>query len=174
MKPQQHAFAAVGQAVLSCQLLELAIIPIYEFFKMSTDSEYLKKTGGLFKLTKLKLPLRNLLNELVVKGQISPEIGSKLDLFIEARHKLVHRWVQENGTIEDDDADAWERLASHASQVIVQAEELTRHLTGYLLKYTTPEWVKNNPHEHSFRINGLFRSPYPYDSVTSIASDLNE
>ncbi len=90
-----HAYFAIGRAVFAAQMLETALIPIFEFFKMHTEPGYLEKTGGYVTEGAFKVPIKNVVKFLSERGSIAPDLETRLNKYVEDRHLLIHRWIQQ-------------------------------------------------------------------------------
>jgi hypothetical protein len=151
-----NAYAAIGRAVFYSQIFETALIPIFEFFKLHTEPGYAEKTGGLLPVGAFKVPVRNIIKALAANENIAPDLEERLSNYIEERHVLIHRWVQENGLPKEDDAEGFAPYVALANRVEQEAKVLTRMLTGYMLKYANPEWAAIHRDEYKSKIGELF------------------
>lgn len=151
----QSTFAAIGRAVVSAQLFEVALIPIFEAYKMHVDPAYLEKTGGYVSAGAFKVPVKNIVKMLAEKGDISSDLEASLNTYIENRHTLIHRWVIENG-IPDDLEHENSNLKNLADAVAIQANLLTRQIVGYVVKYGNPDWAEENRTEFEERMLNIF------------------
>ena len=103
----EQAYAAIGHAVFAAQNLETVLIPIFEFFKMQTAPGYLEKTGGYVSTGAYKVLIKNVVKFLSERGSIAPDLEARLAAYVDARHLLVHRWVQQHGWPADDDTQGF-------------------------------------------------------------------
>jgi len=133
------AFVAIGKAVYAAQLFETALVPIFEFFRMQTESGYLDRTGGLVSEGKFKQATINVVKMLSERGEIAPGLEERLKQWIEDRHTLVHRLVLNFGVLSVGDANGFAPIAELANRVEREANSLTHMLVGYILEHFNPE-----------------------------------
>lgn len=138
----QTAYAAVGRALLTAQLLEAALIPIFEMHRLTVEPDRLKETGGYLSAGAFKVPITNIVKMLADRGAIAPDLETRLRAYVDNRNLLVHRWVHERG-IPDSEKD-YLLLAIFALRFDVEARELIRIFAGYVVKYAEPEWAAAN------------------------------
>ena len=150
------AYAAIGRAVLEAQVLETALIPIFEFFKMQTEPGYLEKTGGFVSAGAFKVPVKNVIKYLSERGSIAPDLEARLTQYVESRRLLIHRWVQLHGWPDESDARAFEPVIALASSVEREAHELTTQFAGYMVKYASPEWAAGDELAYAQKMSELF------------------
>lgn len=153
----EQAYAAIGRAVFAAQDLETVLIPIFEFFKMQTEPGYLEKTSGYVSAGAYKIPIKNVVKYLSERGSIAPDLEARLAAYVDARHLLVHRWVQQHGWPADDDAQAFGPIVELAGRVEREAKELTRQFASYIVKYAHPEWAAAHEAEYKARMKELFQ-----------------
>jgi hypothetical protein len=153
----EKAYAALGRAVFAAQLFETALIPIFEFFKMQTEPGYIAKTGGYVSAGAFKIPIKNIVKYLSEKGSIASDLEARLAKYVDARHLLVHRWVQQHGWPDDNDAQGFAPIVELASYVECEAKELTRQFAGYMVKYADPNWAAGHDAEYKERMRELFQ-----------------
>jgi hypothetical protein len=152
----EQAYAAIGRAVFSAQLFETALIPIFEFFKMQTEPGYFEKTGGYIPAGAFKVPTKNVVKALSSKGNIASDLEERLNLFVENRHKLIHRWIQENGWPEENDAAGFAPIIEIANRVESEAKELTKLFAGYMLRFAEPERASSSSDAYKARMAEIF------------------
>ena len=152
----ESAYAAIGRAVFATQLLETALVPIFEFFKMHVEPGYIEKTGGYIPAGAFRVPVKSIVNSLSAKGSIAPDLEQRLSAFTEDRHTLIHRWVQERGWPDDGDAKGFEPIMELAHRVEREAKDLALCLTRYMAKFADPEWASANQAEYKERMAQLF------------------
>ena len=150
------AYIAVGKAVLAAQMLETALVPIYEIHRLHTEPARLQETGGFLAAGAFKVPVANIVKALATKGSIAPDLQARLVKYNEDRHLLVHRWVQEQGSPVSADAAYFLRLATHALQVEREALDLARIIVGYVVRYAEPEWAAANMDEFRAKMRNIF------------------
>ncbi len=151
----EKTFTAIGRAVISAQLFETALIPIFEVYKMLSSPEYLEKTEGRLSVGSFKIPVKNIVKILSENGDISESLESEINLYIENRHKLIHRWVVENGPPEVEFENI--ELMCLADSVTRQANSLTKQIAGYMVKYADPSWAISNMAEFEEKMLSIFR-----------------
>lgn len=132
----EAAYAAIGRAVFAAQLFETALIPIFEMFKMNTVSGYLEETGGHIQAGTFKTPPRNVVKALAKTGSIAPDLEARLNAYIDDRNLLIHHWYLQHGWPETDDPAGFVPIVQLANRVKASAKDLTRLLTGYMLRYS--------------------------------------
>lgn len=130
-----HAYAGVGQAVLAGQHFETILIVIFEVFKMETDPDYRKGTGGYVLDEKFKTVVANVVRVLRERGSIAPDLENRITSYIDDRNLLVHRWVRLHGWPSMDDPESIQRLLELAGRLTNEARDLGRILVNYVLKY---------------------------------------
>jgi hypothetical protein len=150
------AYITIGRAILAAQTLEVALAPIYEMYRLHTEPGRIEKTDGRLPIGAFKVPIANIVKTLAANGSIDPDFEARLVAYNEARHLLVHRWVQEYGIADPSDARYFLKLAQHALHVEQEARELTRVIVGYMVKYAEPEWAKANSQEFKAKMQGIF------------------
>jgi len=153
----EQAYAAIGRAVAFAQIFETALIPIFEFFKMQTDPRYLEKTGGYVPAGAFKVPAKNVIKALSAKGDIAPDLEARLNSYVEDRHVLIHRWVQENGWPAENDSTGFAPIVELANRVEHEARALTRLLTGYMVQFAEPEWAAANGEDYKVKMAVMFQ-----------------
>jgi hypothetical protein len=99
----EFAYAAIGRAVVAAQIFETTLVPIFEFFKIHTKSEYLEETGGYLSAGMFKVPITSIVKTLESDGHIAPDLKARLTDYAEDRHTLIHCWVQQHGWPDDND-----------------------------------------------------------------------
>lgn len=152
----EQAYAAIGRAVAFAQIFETALIPIFEFFKMQTELGYIEKTGGYLPAGAFKVPVKNIIKALSAKGDIAPDLEARLNSYVEDRHLLIHRWVQQNGWPADNDAAGFAPIVELANRVEREAKELARLLAGYMVSFGEPEWAAANAEDYKARMAAIF------------------
>lgn len=151
------AYTAVGRAVLATQMLETALVPILEMHRLHAEPGRLTETGGYLSAGAFKVPVSNIVKLLVEKGAIAPDLEERLNAYVQDRHLLIHRWIQERGLPDERSPKDFLLLAEFAVRVEREARELTRMLVGYVVKHGEPTWAEANPEEHSRRMAELFQ-----------------
>ena len=152
----QEGYAAIGRAVVTAQMFETALVPIYEIFKIHAEPDYREQTGGHVREEMFKLPVTAIVKALANKGGIAPDLESRLQKYAADRHTLIHRWVREHGWPDDRDVDGFRPIVALAADVQQQAVDLTRLLVGYVLKYADPDWAREHMSEYRERMASLF------------------
>jgi len=152
----EQAYAAIGRAVAFAQIFETALIPIFEFFKMQTEPGYLEKTDGYLPAGVFKVPVKNIIKALSAKDNIASDLESRLNSYVEDRHLLIHRWVQQNGWPDHNDAAGFAPIVELANRVEREAKELTRVFAGYMVKFGEPEWACANAEDYKARMAAIF------------------
>jgi len=161
------AYITIGRAILAAQTLETALTPIYEMYRLHTEPGRIKETEGRLPEGAFKIPIANIVKTLAAKGSIDPELQSRLVAYNEARHLLVHRWVQEHGVPDPSDIRYFLKLAKHALHVEQEARDLTRIMVGYMVKYAEPEWAKANTLEFRAKMQSIFQDAANEPSVSN-------
>ena len=156
----EHAYTAIGRAVASAQIFETVLIPIFEFFKMQTEPGYLEKTGGYVTAGAFKVPFKNIIKRLSENGEIAPDLETRLNSYIEDRHRLIHRWFQENGWPAENDAVGFAPIIELANRVEREAKKLTRLFAGYVARFSEPEWSAANTEDYKARMAAIFQSAH--------------
>lgn len=133
------AYLAIGKALYAAQLFETALVPIFEFFRMQTESGYFDKTGGFISEGKFKQATTNVVKLLAEREQIAPDLEDRLSRWIDDRHTLVHRLVLNFGVLADGDAQGFAPVTVLASRVEREAMSLTHMLTGYVIQHFGPD-----------------------------------
>lgn len=152
----EQAYAAIGRAVAFAQIFETALIPIFEFFKMQTEPGYIEKIDGYLPAGAFKVPVKNIIKALSVKGNIAPDLETRLNSYVEDRHALIHRWVQQYGWPVDNDAAGFAPIVELANRVENDAKELTRLFVNYMIKFSEPEWTGANAEDYKARMAAIF------------------
>lgn len=152
----EKAYAAIGRAVVFAQIFEAALIPIFEMFKMQTEPKYLEKTGGYIPAGSFKVPVKSVIKTLSSKGNIAPDLETRLNSYVEDRHVLIHRWFQEHGWPTDNDAAGFAPIVELASRVESEARELSRLFAGYMVKFAEPKWAAANGDDYKTRMEAIF------------------
>ena len=107
--------------------------------------------------------MANLVKYLSEKEHIDTELAERLTAFIEARHKLIHRWTVDHGLIEQMDSKESAALARHAMWVEQEARHLAQVLAKYVFEHTEPEWASANLQEYRERMQEIFKLKLPDD-----------
>jgi hypothetical protein len=129
----ERAYNAIGRSVISAQLFETALVPMFEFFKMVLDPDYREQTHGYVAVGKFKVPVRNIVKELATRGDIAPDLEERLSKYVDDRHLLIHRWTVEKGVPSSGDSEASEEIIVLADRVSREAETLRRNIITYML-----------------------------------------
>ena len=148
------AFTTIGRAVLAAQRLELALVPIFELYRIHDEPGRLEATGGKLSPGAFKQPIANMLNQLVARSRISPALDSRFRRYVEDRHLLIHRWILEKGF--PDEKQDWADLAKFGLKVEAEANKLTLLLAEYVLRYGDPETSTCTIEEFGTRMSELF------------------
>jgi len=155
--PPDSACIAIGKAVIAAQMLETVLIPVFEVFRIHTESGHLEKTGGYITEGAWKVPVRNIVKRLSERGSLAPDFEQRINALMENRHELVHRWFQKNGSTDESAPLGVARLINLATSVEAEALELMRMLAGYMVKYANPEWSASNMAEYRQRMVEIFQ-----------------
>jgi hypothetical protein len=154
----EGAYTAIGRAVCAAQRFETILIPVFEFFKMVSNPDYLERTGGYISAGARKVPVRNVVKALAAGGNIAPDLEERLTRYAEERHLLIHRWMGERGWPADGDIVGFAPIIALAHRVESEANALSRSFAEYMVKYANPEWAKQHDEEYRERIKKLFHS----------------
>lgn len=152
----EQAYTAIGRAVASAQIFETVLVPIFEFFRMRTEPGYLEKTDGFVSAGAFKVPVKNIIKALSVKGDIAADLETRLTSYVEDRHLLVHRWFQANGWPAEDDAVGFAPIIELANRVEHEAKDLTRLFAGYMVKFVYPESTDADGENFKARMATIF------------------
>lgn len=79
----EYTYAAIGRTVFAVQLFETVLVPIFEFFKMQSDLQYLEKTGGYIPAGAFRIPVKSVVNTLAASGSIAPNLEERLSKYAE-------------------------------------------------------------------------------------------
>lgn len=156
----EHAYTAIGRAVFAAQIFETALIPIFEIFKMLAEPGYLKKTQGHLPAGAFKLRITDVIAALKKKGDIAPDLETRLRSYVNDRNLLIHRWVQERGWPADNDPVGFAPIIELANRVEHEAHDLARRFTGYVVKYAEPEWSTAHADEYKARMANVFKQAH--------------
>jgi hypothetical protein len=152
-----QAYAAVGRAIVAAQIFETVLVPIFELHRIHTEPGRLDQTRGFLSAGAFKVPVANLIKILRDRGGIAPDLEARLSTYVEDRHLLVHRWVQENPLPDDQDPATLLPLMEHALKVEREANELARIIVGYVLKYGGSA---ADPDEFSTKMATMFQAAH--------------
>lgn len=152
----EQAYAAIGRAVAYAQIFETALVPIFEFFKMQTVPRYLEKTGGYVSTGAFKVPIKNIIKALSEKGDIAPDLETRLTSYVEDRHLLVHRWFQNNGWPTENDTAGFAPIIELANRVEREAKDLTLLFAGYMVKLAEPELATTDAESYKAQMAVIF------------------
>ncbi len=152
----EKAYAAIGKAVFASQMLEAATIPLFELYKMNTQEGYFQKTNGCLPQGAFKNPIKNILKALSAEQKIAPELEDRFSKYLEDRHTLIHRWLQEKGWPDDGDELGFRPIIELAKKVESEAKELTKVLVGYVIRYGNPDMQEEQRSEYGERMRNLF------------------
>lgn len=155
-----QAYAAIGRAVVATQAFETAFAPIYEFYKMHAIPGHLEKTSGYVQEGTFKMPIRAITKALAESGAIAPELEIRMNEFAEARHRLIHRWVKENGWPDDDDLESFQPIISLATHVESEAQALSKIIVGYVVRHLCNEGTAIDPDEYKAKILTIFKQAH--------------
>jgi hypothetical protein len=152
----EYAYAAIGRAVFAAQLFETTLVPIFEFFKMHSDPEYLLKTEGYIPAGSFKVPVKAIVKTLAASGSIASDLERRLSNYVEDRNTLIHRWVQERGWPDDNDAEGFIPIIELATRVEREAKSLTSAFAGYMVRFANSDWAAEHGDEYKERMARLF------------------
>ena len=152
----EYAYTAIGRAVFAAQLFETALVPIFQFFKMKSEPGYHESTQGHIPDGAFKMPVKAIVNALAEKGSIAPDLEERLSKYAEDRNMLIHRWIQNHGWPDENDAQGFAPIVELANRVESEAKWLSRKFSGYIVKFADPDWAAENPEEYEKRITLLF------------------
>ena len=155
-----ETYAAIGRAVFAAQLFETVLVPVFEFFKMKTVAGYVEKTGGLVRAGAYKIPIASIVRELSTTGSIASDLEARLTAYVEDRHTLIHRWILDNGWLDEGDFEGLAAVTSLANRVEREAEALARHVVGYMVRYANPAWAAEHRDEYEHRMSQLFHKAH--------------
>lgn len=155
-----HIYAAIGRAVIAAQLFEIVLVPTFQIFKMIGDAAYQEKTGGCIPAGSFKMAIKNIIKGLAEKGEIAADLEERLNNYIEDRHTLVHRWVQEYGWPDETNPDVFGEVVALAARVEAESINLARIFSGYIVKYADPDWAAENMNEYRSRMAEIFRKAH--------------
>lgn len=142
----EQAYAAIGRAVIAMQMFETTFVIIHEGVKMTTDPEYLRATGGLISETKYKTATKNVVTTLAQRGQIAPDLETRLNTLIDRRHELIHRWFLQNGWPGDDAGpEPFRAVVDLAEWVRREADTVTAMMASYYLQHAAPAALDADP-----------------------------
>ncbi|MDA1082743.1 MAG: hypothetical protein O2973_13960, partial [Gemmatimonadetes bacterium] len=116
-------------------MFETTLVPIFEFFKMQSDPAYLERTGGYIPAGAFRVPVKSIVRTLADGGNIAPDLEDRLSRYVEDRHTLIHRWVQERGWPDDSDAAGFVPIIELAVRVENEAKSLTVAFARYMVKF---------------------------------------
>jgi hypothetical protein len=153
----EHAYAAIGRAVVAAQMFETALVSVFEFFKMHTKLGYLEKSGGYVSAGAFKVPIKSIVNMLSQQGDIAPDLEDRLTAYTEDRHVLIHRWTQQHGWPADGDVNGFVPVINLANRVNQEARDLTCLFVGYILKFSGPDGANMEPEDYKLRIAAMFK-----------------
>lgn len=89
--------------------------------------------------------------------QLPTSLEARLSTYVQDRHLLIHRWIQERGIPEDNNPNDFLPLAKLALPVEQEARELTHIFASYVVKYAEPEWASANLDEYKAKMAHLFQ-----------------
>jgi hypothetical protein len=160
-----QAYAAVGRAVVATQGFETALAPIFEFYKMHAIPGHLDRTAGYVQEGTFKMPIRAITKALSESGSIAPELENRLNEFAEARHRLVHRWVKENGWPDDDDHEAFQPIISLATHAEREAQALSRIILGDVVRHFCNEGSTIDPDKDKAKVLTMFKQAHSEEDL---------
>jgi hypothetical protein len=158
MSASTAAYTAVGRAVCAAQMFEIVLLVAFEVFRMITEPEYRKLTGGMIAPTKFKTPTKNLLKFLAERNDIAPELEAQIAQLLEDRHTVVHRWVLQRGLAAPEEAAYWQEYQSLALRVEAESRRISRVLLSYILKYGASDLAATDHAEFVARMQQLFQN----------------
>lgn len=153
----EYAYTAIGRAVLAAQLFETALVPVFEFFKMQTEPGYLEETGGFVRAGAFRVPVKGIVNELRMRGQLASDLEQRLSAYVDDRNTLVHRWVMERGWPDEGDSAGFLPIVQLAQRVESEANALTLIFVNYILKYASPDQPTQDAQDYRKRIAAMFQ-----------------
>lgn len=130
-EPPENVLAAVGKAVLAVQYFEIWMNNAYHHMQLvSVD----KPAGSApaADARRFRAPTSSFLRKLAARSQIAPDIAGRIDLLLERRHLLVHRWYLHHGSPSSHSSEAWSELEILADAVSGEAQEMSFLLLSYL------------------------------------------
>jgi hypothetical protein len=163
-----HAYTAIGRAVFAAQLFETVLVPVFEFFKMSTEPGYLEETGGFVRAGAFRIPVKAIVNTLKAHGQLAPDLESRLSAYVDDRNILIHRWIMEHGWPDEGDVAGFAPVMELAQRVEREARALTLIFANYMVKFASPDWAVDHPVEYRERVAAMFQRAH-IDTATSEA-----
>ena len=151
------AYSAIGRAVFAAQAFESVLNPIFEFFKMHTESGYIEKTGGYVSAGAFKIPISKIVRHLSERGTIAPDLEVRLTNYSEARNTLIHRWIQEHGWPSEGDPVGFRPIIELANMVECEAKSLTQLFVDYILQHASSVSKTPDETELKTRVAELFQ-----------------
>jgi len=154
----EHAYAAIGRAVIAMQLFEVTFVSIHEGFKMVNDDAYRQATGGIITLRKYKEATANVVKKLKEEGNIAENLETRINTLIEKRHQLMHRWFLQHGWPWPDTnkLEDYALVIELADYIRVEANALTHMMAGYMVKHADPASVEKDPEAYRRAMAELF------------------
>ncbi|OJA91914.1 hypothetical protein BGV71_03230 [Burkholderia ubonensis] len=155
----EHAYAAIGRAVIAMQVFEVAFVSVHEGFKMITDKVYREATGGFITPEKYKNATANVVKQLKDRGDIAEDLGARINALIENRNYLMHRWFREHGWPWPDTNNAadYSAVVELAEKVRNEANAISHMMAGYMVKYAHPDVAEKDPDAYKRAMTDLFK-----------------
>lgn len=156
------AYAAIGRAVIAMQMFEVAFVSIHEGFRMITDEAYREATGGMIDEKKYKTATANVVKTLSDRGQIASDLEERLNILIDRRNELMHRWILHKGWPARDDVNpaGYVEVIELATTVEREADALTHLLAGYMVRYAQPDAAEKDPEAYRQAMAALFHKAH--------------
>jgi hypothetical protein len=142
------------------QMFETALVPLVELSRMVADPAYAEETAGYVRAGKFKVPVTGIVRMLSERGDIAPDLATRLTKYAEDRHTLIHRWVREHGWPDDGDVEGWAPIIDLANRVHEEARQLTSLLVNHVLKFADHEWASAHLEEYQTRMARLFHEAH--------------
>ncbi|HDR9760795.1 TPA: hypothetical protein ACK3Q6_003260 [Burkholderia cepacia] len=154
----EQAYAAIGRAVIAMQIFEVAFVSIHDGFRMMNGEAYRDATGGFIAPEKYKTATGNVVRVLSQRGQIAADLEVRLNVLIDRRNELMHRWVLHNGWPANDNNDAasYAEVMQLADWVHTEANAVTHLMAGYMVRHANPDAVGKDPETYRQAMSELF------------------
>ncbi|MCA3187899.1 MULTISPECIES: hypothetical protein [unclassified Cupriavidus] len=154
----EQAYAAIGRAVIAMQMFEACFVSVHEGFRMITDEAYREATGGMIDEKKYKTATANVVKALSSREQIAADLEDRLNVLIERRNELVHRWFMQHGWPWPDTNNAadYAPVVELAEWVRTEANAITHMMAGYMVKHAHPEAAEKDPKAYRQAMAELF------------------
>lgn len=154
----EHAYAAIGHAVIAMQMFEVAFVSIHEGFRIMNDDAYREATGGFITPEKYRTASANVVKVLSQRGQIAADLEVRLNTLIDRRNELIHRWVLHKGWPANDDNDAasYAEVMQIAEWVRTEANVVTHLMAGYMVRRANYDAAGKDPEAYRQAMVELF------------------